>query len=77
MRGQVRFDGVDYSVVGAWESAKTNIDHQKSSHYFLSPSLLWKPTKTTEILVSTEHSKSKQNGNLIIVWGIRKMQKSQ
>ncbi len=53
---------LDYGFVGAWESAKTNVDHQKSSHDFLSPSLLWKPTKTTEILVSTEHSQSKQNG---------------
>ncbi|HWA85727.1 MAG TPA: TonB-dependent receptor plug domain-containing protein [Opitutus sp.] len=53
---------LDYGLVGSWESSKTNVDFQKSSHYFISPSLLWKPTPTTEILVQGEYTSSKQNG---------------
>ncbi len=54
--------GIDYRLIGAWEDSKTNIDFQKLSHYFIAPSLSWKPTKTTEIVVETEYAKSKQNG---------------
>ena len=54
--------GLDYRVAGSWESSKTNIDFQKQSHYFIAPSVSWKPTKTTEILVEGEYTKSKQNG---------------
>lgn len=53
---------VDYGLTGSWESSKTNIDYQKNSHYFISPTLLWKPTPTTEILAEVEYSRSKQNG---------------
>lgn len=53
---------LSYRVVGSAESSDTHIDHQSSSHYFISPSLLWKPTKTTEILVQAEYSDAKQNG---------------
>jgi outer membrane receptor protein involved in Fe transport len=53
---------LDYGLIGSWESSKTNIDFQKASHYFISPSLLWKPTPTTEILVQGEYTSSKQNG---------------
>ncbi|HVU23774.1 MAG TPA: TonB-dependent receptor plug domain-containing protein [Opitutus sp.] len=53
---------LDYALVGSWESSKTNIDFQKNSHYFISPSLLWKPTPTTEVLVQGEYTSSKQNG---------------
>jgi outer membrane receptor protein involved in Fe transport len=51
-----------YSLNGSWESSKTEVDYQKNSHYFIAPSLLWKPTKSTELLVGLEYSKSKQNG---------------
>jgi len=54
--------GVAYRLIGAWEDAETNIDHQANSHTFLAPSLLWKPTKTTELLIETEYTKSKANG---------------
>jgi outer membrane receptor protein involved in Fe transport len=54
--------GVDYRMIGSWESSKTDVDSQKNSHYFLAPSLSWQPTKTTEILVQTEFTDSKQNG---------------
>lgn len=53
---------VDYSVIGSWESSKTNVDSQKNSHYFIAPSFSWKPTKTTELLVALEDSHSKANG---------------
>ena len=54
--------GVDYRMIGAWESSKTDVDSQKNSHNFLAPSLSWQPTKTTEILVQTEFARSNQNG---------------
>ncbi len=54
--------GLDYRVVGAWESSETNVDYQKNSHYFIAPSVQWRPTKTTEILVSTEYTDSEQSG---------------
>lgn len=54
--------GVAYRLIGAWEDAETHIDHQANSRTFLAPSLLWKPTKTTELLLETEYTKSKANG---------------
>lgn len=54
--------GLDYRAIGAWEQSETNVDHQKSSHFFVTPSVVWRPTKTTEILLSTEYTESKQNG---------------
>ncbi len=54
--------GIAYRLIGAWEDAETHIDHQSNSHTFLAPSLLWKPTKTTELLLETEYTKSKANG---------------
>jgi iron complex outermembrane receptor protein len=54
---------VGYSLIGSWQTAKTNVDYQKDSRYFIAPTFNWKPTPTTEILVETEYSKSKQNGN--------------
>ena len=69
MRGTLNVTGpisatqhFDYSVIGSVESSKTNVDYQKNSHYFIAPSVSWKPMKTTEILVGAEYSKSKQNG---------------
>lgn len=53
---------LSYRVVGATQSTDTHIDHQSASHYFIAPSILWKPTKTTQILVQTEYSNSNQNG---------------
>jgi len=53
---------LDYRLIGSWEDSKTDIDYQKNSHYFISPSIEWKPTKTTDILVNTEYTRSKQNG---------------
>lgn len=54
--------GFAYRLIGAWEDAETHIDHQSSSRTFLAPSLLWKPTRTTEFLLETEYTKSKANG---------------
>jgi outer membrane receptor protein involved in Fe transport len=53
---------IDYRLSGSWESSETNIDFQKNSHFFISPSFTWKPTPSTEILVDTEYGESKQNG---------------
>jgi len=54
--------GFAYRLIGAWEDADTHIDHQSTSRTFLAPSLLWKPTKTTELLLETEFTNSKANG---------------
>jgi len=54
--------GLDYRLDAAWESSDSNIDSQSQSHYYIAPSVTWKPTKTTEILVGLEYGKSKQNG---------------
>ena len=54
--------GLDYYLAGAWESAKTDVDYQKNSHYIIAPSISWKPTKTTQITVETEYTKSEQSG---------------
>jgi outer membrane receptor protein involved in Fe transport len=53
---------VDYRFAGSYESAETNIDYQKNSHYFLAPTVTWKPTPSTELLLSFEYSRAKQNG---------------
>ena len=53
---------LDYRLVGSWESSKTDIDFQKNSHFYIAPSVLWRPTQTTEILVETEYTDSKQSG---------------
>ncbi len=54
--------GLSYRVVGAWEDTNTNVDHQSLSHYIIAPSLLWKPTPTTEIFVQGEYASAKANG---------------
>src|SRR6185312_3848824 len=54
--------GLDYRLAGSWERSQTNIDSQSNTHYFIAPSVSWKPTKTTEILVEGEYTKSKQKG---------------
>jgi iron complex outermembrane recepter protein len=51
-----------YRVIGSWQTAGTTVDYQKNSHYFISPSLLWRPSRTTEVFVSTEMTNSYQNG---------------
>ena len=51
-----------YRVIGSWEDSKTDVDSQKNSHYFIAPSLSWKPTKSTELLIQTEYAHSTQNG---------------
>ena len=53
---------IDYRLGLSTESSKTNIDWQKNSHFFVAPTVSWKPTPTTTILVDTEYGKSWQNG---------------
>jgi outer membrane receptor protein involved in Fe transport len=55
-------DTLAYRVVGAWEDTDTKVDHQSMSHWYISPSLLWKPTRKTEVLAQYEYNDSKQNG---------------
>ncbi|HWA25373.1 MAG TPA: TonB-dependent receptor plug domain-containing protein [Lacunisphaera sp.] len=51
-----------YRVVAAWEDTDTKIDHQGMSHWYVSPSISWRPTRKTEILAQYEYNDSKQNG---------------
>ncbi|HUL52186.1 MAG TPA: TonB-dependent receptor plug domain-containing protein [Opitutaceae bacterium] len=53
---------IAYRLGASWESSETNINFQKNSHYFIAPSLSWKPTPTTLVTLDTEYGKSKQNG---------------
>ena len=55
-------DHIDFRLAGAWESSDTNIKYQKNKHYFIAPTLSWKPTPTTSILIDTEYGNSHQNG---------------
>ena len=51
-----------YRVVGAWEDTETNIDHQAMKHWYISPSLSWRPTRKTEILAQYEYNDAEQTG---------------
>jgi len=53
---------LSYRVVGAWEDTETNIDHQAMKHWYISPSLSWRPTRKTEILAQYEYNDAKQTG---------------
>jgi len=53
---------LDYRFDAAWESSSTNIDYQENSHYFLSPSLEWKPWSGTNVYANVEYGSSKQSG---------------
>jgi len=53
---------LSYRVVGAWEDTDTVIDSQKMKHYYISPSLSWRPTRKTEILAQYEYNDAKQTG---------------
>ena len=53
---------IDYRLSASAESSATNINFQKNSHYFIAPSISWKPTRGTVVLLDTEVGKSKSNG---------------
>jgi outer membrane receptor protein involved in Fe transport len=53
---------LDYRLSASWETADTNIDFQKSSHFFIAPVISWRPTDTTTVTIDTEYENAKQNG---------------
>jgi len=53
---------LSYRVVGAWEDTETNIDHQALKHWYISPSLSWKPTRKTELFAQYEYTDAKNTG---------------
>jgi outer membrane receptor protein involved in Fe transport len=53
---------LDYRLAAAWEDSETNVDFQKNSHFFIAPSVSWKPTPTTQVTAEVEYGRSKQNG---------------
>lgn len=54
---------IDFRLGAAWEASDTNIKYQRDSHYFVAPSLSWKPTRSTVVLLETEFGKLKSNGH--------------
>jgi outer membrane receptor protein involved in Fe transport len=53
---------LSYRVVGAWEDKETEVDSQGKKHYYISPSISWKPTKKTEIFAQYEYNDAKEHG---------------
>ncbi|HEX2861946.1 MAG TPA: hypothetical protein VHN79_09915, partial [Lacunisphaera sp.] len=53
---------LSYRVVGAWEDTETHIDHQAMKHWYISPSLSWRPTRKTEILAQYEYNDAENTG---------------
>jgi iron complex outermembrane receptor protein len=53
---------LSYRVVGAWEDADTHIDHQNLKHWYIAPSLSWRPTHKTEILAQYEYNDAENTG---------------
>src|SRR6478736_3981115 len=51
-----------YRVVGAWEDTDTKVDHQNLNHWYISPSLSWRPTRKTEFLAQYEYTDAEQTG---------------
>jgi iron complex outermembrane recepter protein len=69
MRGQIDTTGpitsdkkLAYRVTGGAQSTENETDYFKERHYFISPSLLWKPTRTTEIYADVEYGTQRTNG---------------
>jgi iron complex outermembrane receptor protein len=53
---------LDYRLDAAWETSATNIKFQQNSHYFISPSVEWKPWSGTNVYANVEYGESKQSG---------------
>ena len=53
---------VDYRIDAAWEQSQSPIAYQRDSHYFFSPSVMWKPTSGTNVYANLEYGESRQNG---------------
>ncbi len=51
-----------YRVTAAWQDQNSYTDFNSENHYFVSPVVLWRPTKNTEVLVDVEYGKQKQKG---------------
>ena len=51
-----------YRVVGAWEDSGTEVDNQSMSHWYISPSLTWKPFRKTEFFAQYEYNDAKNSG---------------
>jgi iron complex outermembrane receptor protein len=55
-------DSLAYRVVGAWEDTDTHIDHQSMKHWYISPSLSWRPTRKTEVFAQYEYNDAENRG---------------
>ena len=52
----------NYRLTAAWESNEDYTDFKKGSHYFVSPVLTFKPTKTTDVVIDYEYGDANDEG---------------
>lgn len=63
LTGPVTASGsVAYRLTGAWQDTDSYTDFNSESHFFVSPVVVWRPFKGTEILVDFEYGKQYQGG---------------
>ena len=55
-------DTVSYRLSGAYQDTKDNTDYFHEKHYFVSPVIIWRPYKDTEVTVDIESGKQNKQG---------------
>jgi iron complex outermembrane recepter protein len=53
---------VAYRLTGAWQNTDSYTDFNSEKHFFISPVVVWRPFKDTEILVDFEYGTQRQDG---------------
>jgi len=53
---------VAYRLTGAWQDTDSYTDFNSENHFFISPVVVWRPFKDTEILVDFEYGRQNQDG---------------
>jgi iron complex outermembrane recepter protein len=53
---------LDYRLSASWENEDTAVQYQKNHHYFVAPSVEWKPFSGTALLLDTEYGNYQQKG---------------
>jgi outer membrane receptor protein involved in Fe transport len=63
LTGPVTASGsVAYRLTSAWQDTDSYTEHNSEDHFFVSPVVVWRPTKTTEVLIDFEYGKQHQDG---------------
>ena len=61
--GPLTEDGtLGYRLTGAWQDTESHTDFNTEDHTFISPVIVWKPTKGTEVLLDIEYGEQRQEG---------------